>query len=144
MVQVFGILKVVWASPNSAVGLLFGFLGLLFGGRVQWKRGCLEFYGGMVAWLLRRSPLGVGAIAMTLGHTILGQTASGLAAARDHEHVHVRQYERWGPLFVPVYLGWSLVLWFQGRDPYRDNPFEVEAYSTTKIDSTQPDEDAPR
>jgi hypothetical protein len=41
--------------------------------------------------------------------------------------VHVRQYERWGPLFVPAYLVSSLVLWLRGRDPYWDNPFEVEA-----------------
>jgi hypothetical protein len=40
----------------------------------------------------------------------------------------VRQYERWGPLFLPLYLGYSLVLWLQRRDPYLENPFEVEAY----------------
>lgn len=65
---------------------------------------------------------------MTLGHVILGQHRQGLAWTRDHEQVHVRQYERWGPFFIPAYLGISLVLWFQGRDPYRDNPFEVEAF----------------
>jgi hypothetical protein len=46
---------------------------------------------------------------------------------RRHERVHVRQYERWGPLFIPLYLGasaWALV---NGRDPYCDNPFEREA-----------------
>jgi hypothetical protein len=48
---------------------------------------------------------------------------------RSHELVHVRQYERWGVLFIPAYLLCSLVLWLTGRDPYRDNPFEREAYA---------------
>jgi len=45
--------------------------------------------------------------------------------------VHVRQYERWGPLFGPAYLGCSLVLWLMGKRAYRDNPFEVEAYDVS-------------
>lgn len=68
-------------------------------------------------------------MAMTLGHIILGQTEAALDVSRDHEHVHVRQYERWGPFFLPAYLGCSFVLWMQGRDAYRDNPFEVAAYA---------------
>jgi hypothetical protein len=54
---------------------------------------------------------------------LLGETIS-----RDHEMVHVRQFERWGPLMGPAYLGCSLVLWFMGRRPYHDNPFETQAY----------------
>lgn len=65
---------------------------------------------------------------MTLGHVILGQSLADLEAARRHEWVHVRQYQRWGPLFLPAYLGCSLYLWWMGRDFYRDNPFEIEAY----------------
>jgi hypothetical protein len=42
--------------------------------------------------------------------------------------VHVRQYERWGPLFVPAYVLCSAVIWSRGGDAYRDNPFEREAY----------------
>ena len=67
-------------------------------------------------------------MALTLGHTILGRTAAALDLAHDHEMVHVRQYERWGPLFVPAYLGASLLLWLRGRDAYHDNPFERQAY----------------
>jgi hypothetical protein len=48
---------------------------------------------------------------------------------RTHELVHVRQYERWGPLFVPAYLASSAIIWLRGGDPYRDNPFEREAYA---------------
>ena len=65
---------------------------------------------------------------MTLGHVILGASEADLDAARRHEQVHVRQYERWGPLFIPAYLAASAWLWLRGRDPYRDNPFERQAY----------------
>lgn len=78
--------------------------------------------------ILNRLPNG-GALAMTLGHAIVGQSAEGLRIARAHEQVHVRQYERWGPLFIPAYLLCSGYLWFRKKDSYRDNPFEVEAYS---------------
>jgi len=40
----------------------------------------------------------------------------------------VQQYERWGPLFVPAYLGSSLLQWLRGQDPYRSNWFEREAF----------------
>jgi hypothetical protein len=91
--------------------------------------GCLEFHGGLVTRLLKSQLTGGrGILAMTLGHTIIGQDPEGLRLAREHEQVHVRQYERWGPFFIPVYLGCSFLLWFQKKDVYRDNPFEVEAY----------------
>jgi hypothetical protein len=40
----------------------------------------------------------------------------------------VRQYERWGGFFPLVYVGASLVVLLSGGDPYRDNPFEREAF----------------
>jgi hypothetical protein len=88
----------------------------------------VEFYDGGVKWLLQRFPLAYGASACTLGHTIFGQTDAALDISHDHEMVHVRQFERWGPLMGPAYLGCSLVLWLMRRRPYRDNPFEREAY----------------
>lgn len=120
----FKLVLIVWASPNSLIGLTVGFLGLLSGGKAQIAEGCIEFYGGWVEkWLERLNVFG-----MTLGHTILGQTKNGLRIVRKHEQVHVRQYERWGPFFLPAYLGWSAWLWSKGQDYYRLNPFEVEAY----------------
>ncbi len=71
-------------------------------------------------------------LGMTLGHTILGVSAAGLDTVRRHEMVHVGQYERWGPAFVPVYLFHSARLWLAGKDAYRDNPFEKEAYAKTQ------------
>jgi hypothetical protein len=67
-------------------------------------------------------------MAFTLGHTVFGQTDAALDISHDHERVHVRQFERWGPLMGPAYLGCSLVLWLKGRRPYRDNPFERQAF----------------
>ena len=71
-------------------------------------------------------------MAMTLGHVIWGCDELCLARCRDHEQVHVRQYERWGPLFIPAYLIASLVAHRRGLDPYFDNPFEREAFEQTE------------
>ena len=121
----------IWTSPNTILGLIVGVAGLCSGGRVQIRRGCFEFHGGLVQGILRHMPLGDATLALTLGHTILGQTASGLEIARDHEQIHVRQYELWGPFFLIAYLGSSAWLWLIGKDAYHDNPFEIEAYSRT-------------
>jgi hypothetical protein len=121
-------LVVLWASPYTLLGLVLGGIGLCTGGRVQIRRGVIEFYGGGVKWLLGRFFWGEGAMAFTLGHTVLGQTDAALDIARKHELVHVRQYERWGPFMGPAYLGCSLVLWIIGRRAYRDNPFERQAF----------------
>ncbi len=117
----------VWASPYTALGLLIGAVGLLGGGHARRRGPVVEFYGGAAALLLRCLPGGNAFVAMTLGHTIIGRTAAALDLARPHELVHVRQFERWGPLMGPAYLLCSLVLWLARWDPYRDNPFERQA-----------------
>ena len=138
-------LKIIWVSPNTLLGLSLGLLGIPFGSRLQVRKGCLEFYGGLVTWVLSQIPPGRSTSAMTLGHVILGRSAEELSLCRAHEQVHVAQYEQWGPLFIPVYLGWSLVRWLQSRDAYLDNPFEVEAYriadprETSAANSSDPD-----
>ncbi len=119
-------LLILWASPTSLLALLIGVLSLPFGTRVQRKQGTLEFHGGLVEWILSRTP--VQASAMTLGHVIWGRSEATLDFCREHEHVHVRQYERWGPLFLPMYLIFSVTMWFRGKHPYYDNPFEREAF----------------
>jgi hypothetical protein len=129
MPSLLKLVSIAWTSPNTVLGLLFGLAGLCSGGRVQIRCGCLEFHGGFVSWLIRHMLLGHATLALTLGHTILGQSASALEIARDHEHIHVRQYEIWGPFFLFAYLGSSAWLWLIGKDAYHDNPFEIEAYS---------------
>jgi len=135
----------IWAFPNSIIGIVIGLIGMISGGKVQLKRGCLEFYGGFVTWILENATTH-GVWAMTLGHTIIGQNSYALKIARDHEQVHVRQYERWGPLFIPVYLLCSGYLWLRKKDCYRQNPFEIEAYDisdphmTRATGQSEPDE----
>jgi hypothetical protein len=122
------ILAMIWASPYTLLGLLLGLIGVCTGGRVRVRGRVVEFHGGGVKWLLKKFFWGQGAMALTLGHTVLGQTDAALDISRAHELVHVRQYERWGLFMGPAYLGCSLVLWLIGRRPYRDNPFERQAY----------------
>jgi hypothetical protein len=117
----------LWASPTTLLGLLLAGLSLASRGRVARVAGTIEVYGGWGSRLLERlMPLG-GADALTLGHVVLGQCAGSLERHREHESVHVRQCERWGPLFVPAYACASLWAWARGGDPYLDNPFEREA-----------------
>lgn len=127
------ILGYLWAGPNTvlAVGI-----GLLLSARFRVVDGVIEMHGPRVAWLLKRFP--VPASALTLGHAIFGQNEAALDRTRRHEHVHVGQYARWGTLFVPVYLLWSIWLYGRGRDGYLENPFEIEAYAVdTPADRSQ-------
>ena len=64
---------------------------------------------------------------LTFGHVIVGTHAQELERLRAHERVHVRQCERWGPLFLPAYLLAGAWQWVRGGRAYWDNPFEVEA-----------------
>jgi hypothetical protein len=100
-------------------------LTLASGGKVQRRLGALEFHGGFAAWLLRRRI--VGASAMTLGHVIIGRDVGSLDFCREHEQAHVRQVERWGPVFIPAYLAASVWAWSHGRHYYFDNWFERDA-----------------
>jgi hypothetical protein len=44
-----------------------------------------------------------------------------------HESEHIRQWRRWGPLYLPLYFGSSGLALLRGRHPYDDNWFEVAA-----------------
>jgi hypothetical protein len=119
----------VWAAPASLLGLSLAPIVLLQGGSLRLVRGAIEIHGGIVTRLLTRGLPWVGAgAALTLGHVIWGFDQWCLDHSRNHEHVHVRQYERWGPLFIPLYLLAAFIAYRRGLDPYLDNPFEREAY----------------
>lgn len=115
-----------WTLPNTVLGACFVPLALLSGGGVRFERGAMEVHGGFARWFLRR--VARGASAMTLGHVILGQDRWCLDWTRNHEHVHVRQYMRWGPFFLPAYALSSFVCWCRGQNPYFDNWFEKPAF----------------
>lgn len=113
-----------WPLPYTIFGIA---IGLLLAGRFRRVNGVIEIHGPVIAEALCR--LVVPAMAMTLGHVVFGQTQAALDLTRAHERVHVRQYERWGPLFVPAYLLAGAWMFLRGRDAYRDNPFEREAFA---------------
>ena len=122
--------RYLWALPTTLIGLTFLPFARIDGGRASAVDGVLEIHAKWIQFLLRRCiPIRNGASAMTLGHVVIGCDQECLDRSREHERVHVRQFERWGPLFIPAYLLSSLVLLMSGRDAYRDNPFEREAYA---------------
>jgi hypothetical protein len=126
-----------WAAPNTALGAVFGLVMLCLGGRVCFVSGAAEFQGGLVARAIVALPGPVRFGAITFGHVILGISHAKLCACREHEHVHVRQYERWGPFFLPAYIASSLWQIIRGRRAYRDNYFERQAFDAD-ADRTRP------
>ena len=126
--MILQLLRFAWASPYTAIGLLIGGIGMCTGGGARVHGRVIEFHGGGTKWFVTHLPNGQFTLAITLGHTILGQTDASLDISREHELIHVRQYENWGPFMGPAYLLSSAYLWLVGGRPYRDNPFEREAY----------------
>ena len=94
----------LWTLPNTLIGLLLGLAALPFGARLALGHNAVQFLN---------YPLGRGAL--TLGNVVLyarcapGQCGCWYGAPEPlhlglHEEAHTRQYERLGPLFIPVYL----------------------------------------
>ncbi|HEX7044290.1 MAG TPA: signal peptide prediction [Burkholderiales bacterium] len=122
------LLRYAWASPATLVGLGVAGFALLAGARAAMREGVLEVAGGGFGRAVSRLPPLLRFSAITLGHVVLAIDAAALEECRCHERVHVRQYERWGVLFFPLYVGSSLLALARGRDPYWENHFEREAY----------------
>ena len=121
-------LAYLWAFPTSLLGLFF-LPDALLTGDARWVDGVLELHGRVTRFFLSHLPLpGGGASAMTLGHVVIACDAALLDKTRKHERVHVRQCERWGPLFIPAYLLIAAVMKWRGKSAYLDHPFEREAY----------------
>ncbi len=109
------VLAYVWTSPNTLIGLL---LGLLAFQRPRQTHGILIFDANVrgFTWALRLFHRA----AITYGHVVLSnRTVEGRLLV--HELHHVRQYERLGPLYIPLYV---LIWLFTG---YRGHPFEEAA-----------------
>ena len=120
--------RYLWACPVSALGLMLVLLARASGGTFQRIDGVLEASGGWPARLLSRGfPFCGAAAALTLGHVVIGVSADALNATRTHERVHVRQYERWGILFLVLYPLAGAHAWIKGGNPYFDNVFERQA-----------------
>jgi hypothetical protein len=133
------LLAYLWAAPVTAIGLLIALPAVLTGSRARWVTGVLEVAGPLPRLVLRYGTLlPGGATAMTLGHVVIAVDAAALDLTRAHERVHVRQAEHWGPLFIPAYLGCSAWLLLRRRDPYRENPFERQAFAETDVPGERP------
>jgi hypothetical protein len=118
-----------WAAPASAVGLVWATMACAAGARAVIVGGTVEVTGGRLGRAMARLPRGWRMRAITLGHVIIASDRRTLDmdGCRAHERVHVRQYERWGALFFPLYLGSSLWQLLRRRRPYWDNYFERQA-----------------
>lgn len=116
-----------WALPCTLLGLAIALPLLAAGGRLRRAGGHLELAlhaGELPAGSrLHRWPFA----ALTLGHLVLGTSEGALRRLRTHEAAHVRQYERWGPLFLLAYPAAGLWAGLRGRHPYLDNRFERQA-----------------
>lgn len=115
------VLKILWALPNTLVGLVLGFLSFVW---PRWDaRGVLLFESeqGFKKYHSQR-----GYAAITLGHAIIIQPNPQEKLMR-HELAHVAQYEKWGPFYMLVYAFYWVKLSLGGHDGYKDNPFEKEA-----------------
>jgi hypothetical protein len=120
-----------WAAPTTAFGILIAGLTAATGGTVYILDGIIEAHGGFATAFLRYVTglsLRGGAAGLTLGHVVIGRDQDSLDRTRAHERVHVRQCEKWGSFFVPAYLVASVLAWLQGKDAYRENRFEREAF----------------
>jgi hypothetical protein len=109
------LLGFVWTLPNTLLGLALGAL------TFQLPRA----HGG--AFVFDRAPRGLTRLlrainrsAMTVGFVIVSAVPVE-GQLLEHERFHVRQYARWGPFFIPVYL--ILAIPFG----YRRHPMEVAA-----------------
>ncbi|MBL8328813.1 MAG: signal peptide prediction [Rubrivivax sp.] len=117
------LLRHLWPLPWTLLGLLLGLIGWALGGRWRVRAGTLECVGGRLGRLAARSPFA----ALTLGHVILAVSAAEADRLGAHERSHVRQYEAWGPFFVPAYLLAGAWAWLCGGCAHADNPFERAA-----------------
>jgi hypothetical protein len=111
------LLRLLWAGPNSLIGLALA----PFFRRRRLRRGVLVCEGA--TWPRR---LGWRYRAIAFGHVVLSVDELD-ARTFEHELVHVSQYERWGPLYLPAYGLASLQALVRGRHVYRDNRFEIAA-----------------
>lgn len=129
VLRLLALLARIWAGPGSLAGLALCLLARAGGGVARRREGTLEAHGGALGALMARvGGPARGLRALTLGHVILARDAASLEEFRAHEHTHVRQWERWGPVFPFAYLASSVWAWLRGRDPYLANRFEREAW----------------
>ena len=123
-------IRYIWAAPATAVGLALAGIACALGATARIRDGVIEVAGGRMASRTASAHFLLRFVAITFGHVVLGLDHGVLREHRAHEHAHVRQYERWGILFFPLYLGSSVAQIARGRHPYWHNAFERHARAT--------------
>jgi hypothetical protein len=128
----------LWALPVSLPGLLLwcwvrgqhgsrdAQMGVYPHGRARllvWHA-----HGASVAWWLKRYPF-IQVEALCIGCVVLAIDEVALQRCWVHEMVHVKQAMRWGLLFPLLYFASSAWARLRGRDAYRDNVFEQQAFA---------------
>jgi hypothetical protein len=109
--------RYLWAAPASFLGILLA-VGSKSNGLVA---GVWEFSDSPFLYKIRFP-------AMTFGHVVLGRSDRELDLWREHERVHVCQYERMGIFFIPLYFVSTFIALMCGLRGYYDNQFEIAAY----------------
>ena len=119
--------KYVWASPATVVGVCAACVVSIVGAEIERVGGVLEVSLAPRSATLCKAVSCLPFTAITFGHIVIACSADEQAALRQHERVHVAQYELWGPLFLLAYPLESLFQWARGRRAYLDNRFEIAA-----------------
>lgn len=123
--------RYAWAAPTSAVALPLLIANAATGGQTILWHGVIEIQGPLVRKVLSKGL--IEAAALTLGHVILCADDNSRTRFRAHELVHVRQAERWGPLFLPLYLLIMAWTWRRTGQGYWFHPWEIEAREKSGI-----------
>jgi hypothetical protein len=119
---------ILWAAPLSLFGVFVAaLLYALSGFRGQWriKSPAISLISPLSTTLFRHRLFNLSALC--IGQVIIARDAANLQSSWAHECVHIRQAQRYGPLFPFLYCGHSLWCALTGRHAYWDNVFEVEA-----------------
>ena len=119
----------LWVFPVTLIGLAFAVLIGTSGGILDRRAIAWETHGGCAARILRLMNPWMPIDAIAFGHVIIARDAATASRLRAHEHVHVRQFSRWGVLFPIAYAIASLAAFRRGGCFYRDNRFEQEAFA---------------
>lgn len=101
-------------------------LGWLSFARPRFRDGCFLYVSDR--GLARRVLTMRGYVAITFGHVVVFAVEPSEELWR-HEMAHVRQYERYGLAFLPLYL------LLYARHGYASHPFEREAVELARLDA---------
>jgi hypothetical protein len=114
------LLQALWALPGTLIGLL-----LIL---PYWPNGMRIINGAL--WVKCNRIFPAMAIAQTWGNVVFWEASIANTPPRFlelHETEHVRQWGRWGALFIPAYLLASAWAWLRWGEAYQCNVFEISA-----------------